>query len=70
MAKESRWMFLNLQVRGGAGESMRHQLDPRLGSCRSVNIMEFCKQFNASEPKIEPGKILPAVNYCLQRQVI
>ena len=37
----------------------RHQLDPLLGAA-GVNIMEFCKQFNA-RTQDKQGKVLPVV---------
>ena len=50
--------ILKLQVRGGAANPSP-PVGPALGSA-GVNIMEFCKQFNA-RTQDTPGKILPVV---------
>ena len=55
MAKEVS-KVLKLQVRGGAANPSP-PVGPALGSA-GVNIMEFCKQFNA-RTQDKPGKILP-----------
>ncbi len=55
MAKEVS-KVLKLQVRGGAANPSP-PVGPALGSA-GVNIMEFCKQFNARSQD-KPGKILP-----------
>ena len=55
MAKEIS-KVLKLQVRGGAANPSP-PVGPALGSA-GVNIMEFCKQFNA-RTQDKPGKILP-----------
>tara|TARA_B100000902_G_scaffold354522_1_gene366732 strand:- start:762 stop:1199 length:438 start_codon:yes stop_codon:yes gene_type:complete len=55
MAKEVS-KVLKLQVRGGAANPSP-PVGPALGSA-VVNIMEFCKQFNA-RTQDKPGKILP-----------
>ena len=55
MAKEV-VKFLNLQVRGGAANPSP-PVGPALGAA-GVNIMEFCKQFNA-RTQDKPGKVLP-----------
>ena len=55
MAKEID-KVLKLQVRGGAANPSP-PVGPALGSA-GVNIMEFCKQFNA-RTQDKPGKILP-----------
>ena len=47
---------LKLQVRGGAANPSP-PVGPALGSA-GVNIMEFCKQFNA-RTQDKPGKVLP-----------
>ena len=57
MAKEVN-KILKLQVRGGAANPSP-PVGPALGSA-GVNIMEFCKQFNA-RTQDTPGKILPVV---------
>ena len=57
MAKEIQ-TFIKLQVKGGQANPAP-PIGPALGS-KGVNIMEFCKQFNArTQDKI--GKILPCV---------
>ena len=38
--------YIKLQVPAGAGEPERRPIGPALGQ-QGVNIMEFCKQFNA-----------------------
>ena len=55
MAKEIN-KILKLQVRGGAANPSP-PVGPALGSA-GVNIMEFCKQFNA-RTQDNPGKVLP-----------
>lgn len=55
MAKEV-FKVVKLQVRGGAANPSP-PVGPALGSA-GVNIMEFCKQFNA-RTQDKPGKILP-----------
>ena len=57
MAKEIN-KVLKLQVRGGAANPSP-PVGPALGSA-GVNIMEFCKQFNA-RTQDTPGKVLPVV---------
>jgi len=57
MAKEID-KVLKLQVRGGAANPSP-PVGPALGAA-GVNIMEFCKQFNA-RTQDKPGKILPVV---------
>ena len=57
MAKEID-KVLKLQVRGGAA-NQSPPVGPALGAA-GVNIMEFCKQFNA-RTQDKPGKILPVV---------
>ena len=57
MAKEVQ-KVLKLQIRGGAANP-----SPPVGSAlgaAGVNIMEFCKQFNA-RTQDKPGKIVPVV---------
>ncbi len=55
MAKEIS-KVVKLQVRGGAANPSP-PVGPALGAA-GVNIMEFCKQFNA-RTQDKPGKILP-----------
>lgn len=57
MAKEVTG-FIKLQVKGGAANPSP-PIGPALGS-KGVNIMEFCKQFNA-RTQDQPGKVLPVV---------
>ncbi|CAI8327394.1 MAG: 50S ribosomal protein L11 [Owenweeksia sp. TMED14] len=57
MAKEIS-ALLKLQVRGGAANPSP-PVGPALGS-KGVNIMEFCKQFNA-RTQDKAGKLLPVV---------
>ena len=49
---------IKLQIRGGAANPAP-PVGPALGA-KGVNIMEFCKQFNARTQE-KAGKILPAV---------
>ncbi len=57
MAKETEG-FIKLQIRGGQANPAP-PVGPALGA-KGVNIMEFCKQFNARS-KEQPGKVLPVV---------
>lgn len=57
MAKEIA-AFIKLQVKGGAANPAP-PIGPALGS-KGVNIMEFCKQFNARTQE-KAGKVLPVV---------
>ena len=57
MAKEIAG-FIKLQIKGGASNPSP-PVGPALGS-KGVNIMEFCKQFNARTQE-QAGKILPVV---------
>ena len=57
MAKEVRGI-IKLQIRGGAANPAP-PVGPALGA-KGVNIMEFCKQFNA-RTQDKPGKIVPVV---------
>jgi len=57
MAKEVSGL-IKLQIRGG-GANPAPPVGPALGA-KGVNIMEFCKQFNARTQE-KPGKILPCV---------
>lgn len=50
--------FVKLQVKGGAANPAP-PIGPALGS-KGVNIMEFCKQFNARTQNMA-GKLLPVV---------
>ena len=57
MAKEIAG-FVKLQIKGGAANPAP-PVGPALGS-KGVNIMEFCKQFNARTQE-KAGKVLPVV---------
>ena len=57
MAKEISGL-IKLQIRGGAANPAP-PVGPALGA-KGVNIMDFCKQFNA-RTQDKAGKILPAV---------
>ncbi|PHR48796.1 MAG: 50S ribosomal protein L11 [Fluviicola sp.] len=57
MAKEVAGL-IKLQIRGGAANPSP-PVGPALGA-KGVNIMEFCKQFNA-RTQDRAGKVLPAV---------
>jgi len=57
MAKEV-GALVKLQIKGGAANPSP-PVGPALGA-KGVNIMEFCKQFNA-RTQDKPGKILPVV---------
>jgi large subunit ribosomal protein L11 len=57
MAKEVTG-FIKLQIRGGAANPSP-PVGPALGS-KGVNIMEFCKQFNARTQNMA-GKLVPVV---------
>ncbi|MCB9017551.1 MAG: 50S ribosomal protein L11 [Paludibacteraceae bacterium] len=57
MAKEVAG-FIKLQIKGGAANPSP-PVGPALGS-KGVNIMEFCKQFNA-KTQDKGGKVLPVV---------
>jgi large subunit ribosomal protein L11 len=57
MAKQAE-VFIKLQVKGGQANPAP-PIGPALGS-KGVNIMEFCKRFNAATQD-SPGKILPVI---------
>jgi large subunit ribosomal protein L11 len=57
MAKEIEG-YLKLQIRGGAANPSP-PVGPALGS-KGLNIMEFCKQFNARTQE-KQGQLLPVV---------
>ena len=57
MAKEIK-TYVKLQVKGGQANPAP-PIGPALGS-KGVNIMEFCKRFNA-ETQGKPGQILPVL---------
>jgi len=57
MAKELS-AIVKLQIKGGAANPSP-PIGPALGA-KGVNIMEFCKQFNARTQE-QPGKVLPVM---------
>ena len=57
MAKEVA-AFIKLQIKGGAANPSP-PVGPALGS-KGVNIMDFCKQFNA-RTQDKTGKVLPVI---------
>jgi large subunit ribosomal protein L11 len=57
MAKEIE-TFIKLQVKGGAANPAP-PVGPALGS-KGVNIMEFCKRFNARTQELS-GKVVPVI---------
>src|ERR1035438_10071976 len=57
MAKEV-GAVVKLQIKGGAANPAP-PIGPALGA-KGVNIMEFCKQFNA-RTQDKPGKVLPVI---------
>ena len=57
MAKEIKG-YLKLQIKGGAANPSP-PVGPALGS-KGLNIMEFCKQFNARTQE-KPGQVLPVL---------
>ena len=57
MAKEVS-ALIKLQIKGGAANPSP-PVGPALGA-KGVNIMEFCKQYNA-RTQDKPGKVLPVV---------
>jgi len=59
MAKEVEG-FIKLQVRGGQANPAP-PVGPALGA-KGVNIMEFCKRFNAKTQE-QQGKVIPVVIY-------
>ncbi len=51
--------YIKLQVPAGQANPSP-PIGPALGQ-RGLNIMEFCKAFNAATPKVEPGTPVPVV---------
>ena len=51
--------YIKLQVKAGQANPSP-PIGPALGQ-RGVNIMEFCKQFNAATKELEPGMPIPTV---------
>src|ERR1700758_4589788 len=58
MAKKNVWM-IKLQVPAGKANPSP-PIGPALGQ-RGLNIMEFCKAFNAQTQNMEPGMPVPVV---------
>ena len=58
MAKEISG-FIKLQIKGGQANPAP-PVGPALGQ-RGVNIMEFCKAFNAKTQEMEPGSPCPTI---------
>ena len=58
MAKEISG-FIKLQIKGGQANPAP-PVGPALGQ-RGVNIMEFCKAFNAQTQEMEPGAPCPTI---------
>ena len=58
MAKEVA-ALIKLQIKGGTANPAP-PIGPALGA-KGVNIMEFCKAFNAQTQGVEPGMPLPVV---------
>ncbi len=56
--------FIKLQVPAGKANPSP-PIGPALGQ-RGLNIMEFCKAFNAQTQKAEPGLMLPVMITCYQ----
>ncbi len=65
MAKEITG-YVKLQCKGGQANPAP-PIGPALGS-KGMNIMEFCKQFNA-RTQDKPGKVLTCVDHSLCRQI-
>ena len=51
--------YIKLQVKAGQANPSP-PVGPALGQ-RGLNIMEFCKAFNAATQKLEPGLPIPAI---------
>ena len=66
MAKEIAG-FIKLQIKGGAANPAP-PVGPALGS-KGVNIMEFCKQFNARTQE-KAGKVLESDAVKYNRQIL
>ena len=60
--------FINLQVPAGAANPSP-PIGPALGQ-RGVNIMEFCKSFNAKTKDIEQGTPDPGEDHGLLRPLV
>lgn len=60
--------FIKLQVPAGKANPSP-PIGPALGQ-RGLNIMEFCKAFNAQTQGVEPGLPLPVVITLLQTRAL
>ena len=60
--------YINLQVPAGQANPSP-PIGPALGQ-RGLNIMEFCKAFNAATQGMEPGSPVPVLITVYQRQVL
>jgi len=54
--------YVKLQIPAGKANPSP-PVGPALGQ-RGINIMEFCKQFNAATQQLEPGMPIPVVITC------
>ena len=63
MAKEVAGL-IKLQIRGGAANPAP-PVGPALGA-KGVNIMEFCKQFNARTQDKARERLYQRCNHCIQ----
>ena len=59
MAKKEISGFIKLQIKGGQANPAP-PVGPALGQ-RGINIMEFCKAFNASTDSLEKNMPIPVV---------
>ena len=59
MAKKEISGYVKLQIKGGQANPAP-PVGPALGQ-RGINIMEFCKAFNAETQGVEPGLPIPVV---------
>ena len=66
MAKEITG-YVKLQVKGGAANPAP-PIGPALGA-KGVNIVDFCKQFNA-RTQDRAGKVITSCYHCFSRQVV
>ena len=59
---------LKLQIKAGQANPSP-PVGPALGQ-RGINIMEFCKAFNAKRGEMEQGSPVPGRDHLLRRQVV
>ena len=64
MADKKIESFIKLQIEGGKANPSP-PVGPALGQ-RGVNIMEFCKAFNASTDSLEKNMPIPVVTFAIQ----